>query len=144
MCWEREQSLPCDAVSASEARRLCAGWLGETLGSSSAALDYIDVARLVISELVTNAVNAGCVDAVVLIDLHRRRVRIGVTDDGAGSPQVQHPSASEGHGRGLQIVERLSLAWGVSRAPASKLVWADLAIPATLTADLRCSLPDAK
>jgi anti-sigma regulatory factor (Ser/Thr protein kinase) len=144
MCWEREQSVPCDAAAASGARRLYARWLGETLGDSSAALDCIDVASLVISELVTNAVNAGCVDAMVVINLHRHRVRVGVTDDGAGWPQVQHPSASERHGRGLQIVERLSLAWGVSPAPAGKLVWADLAVPGALTVDLRCSLPGAE
>jgi hypothetical protein len=79
------------------------------------------------------------VHADAMIDLHRQRVRIGVTDDGAGLPQVQHPRANEGHGRGLQIVERLSLAWGVSPAPSGKLVWADLAVPAELTTGLRCS-----
>jgi anti-sigma regulatory factor (Ser/Thr protein kinase) len=140
VCRQFERSLPCDAVAASAARRLCAEWLGETVGTSPAARDCLDVASLVISELVTNAVTAGCVDAVVMMDLHRHRVRVGVTDDGAGLPRVQHPSASEGHGRGLQIVERLSLAWGVSQVPEGKLVWADLSVPAELTTDLRCGV----
>jgi signal transduction histidine kinase len=138
VCRQVDWSLPCDAVAASGARRLCAQWLGKTVGASPAAQDCIDRASLVISELVTNAVNAGCVGAVVRIDLHRHLVRVGVTDDGVGLPQVQHPTASEGHGRGLQIVERLSLAWGVTAVPAGKLVWADLSVPAELTADLRC------
>ena len=141
MCQHHEQALPCDAVAISGARLLGAEWLHESVGKSSTALDCIDVAILVISELVTNAVNAGCQHAAFVMDLHRHRVRIGVTDDGAGLPRVQHPTAREGHGRGLQIVERLSLAWGVSPAAASKLVWADVAVPAELTTDLRCSLP---
>jgi anti-sigma regulatory factor (Ser/Thr protein kinase) len=120
---------------------MCDQWLGEAVGTSSAAQDCIDTVNLVISELVTNAVNAGCVDAAVLIDLHRHRVRVGVTDDGAGLPQIQHPSPNEGHGRGLQIVDRLSVAWGVSPVPAGKRVWADVFVPAELTADLRCGDP---
>jgi anti-sigma regulatory factor (Ser/Thr protein kinase) len=125
-------------VAASGARRLCAQWLSDTVGTSSTAQVCIDEASLVISELVTNAVNAGCVDAVIMLDLHRHRVRVGVTDDGEGLPHVQHPSASEGHGRGLQIVERLSLSWGVSQVPEGKLVWADLSVPAELTGNLLC------
>jgi anti-sigma regulatory factor (Ser/Thr protein kinase) len=144
MCQQREQPLPCDAAAVSGARRFCAKSLNETVGSASGALDCIDAAILVISELATNAINAGCAHAVAMIDVHRHRVRIGVTDDGAGLPHVRHPMLREGHGRGLQIVDRLSLAWGVSPAPAGKLVWADLAVPAELTADLCCSLPGAE
>lgn len=60
MCRQREQTLRCDGVAASKARRLCAQWLSETVGNSSAALDCIGVASVVVSELVTNAVNAAC------------------------------------------------------------------------------------
>jgi anti-sigma regulatory factor (Ser/Thr protein kinase) len=143
MCWQCEHYLPCDASAASQARQFCAQCLGTALGVSPGATECIDVAILVVSELVTNAVLAGCGHTAMTIDVHHGRVRIGAVDDGQGVPQIQHPSAREDHGRGLQIVERLSLAWGVSPVPSGKLVWADLAVPTELTAALPCRLPDA-
>lgn len=139
MCQRSTQIFFCDALAASAARRFCTHSLNETLGTGPIATDFTGIATLVISELVTNAVHASCTQASVVIDVHRSRVRIAVADDGHGQPQVQYPSASDGHGRGLQIIERLSRAWGVSPAPEGKQVWAELDLSAGLTDGMTCS-----
>lgn len=143
MCWQGELMLPCDAAAVATARRFCSHRLSQVIGEGSAAQDSIDDTVLVTSELVTNALNAGCAHTAVAIDVHRTHMRISVEDDAQGLPQVQHPSATQGHGRGLQIVERLSQAWGVSPTPTGKRVWADLVLPAQLTTDLTCAQPSS-
>jgi hypothetical protein len=35
-------------------------------------------------------------------------------------------AASDEHGRGLSIVDRLACAWGVETSPDSKIVWFEL------------------
>jgi hypothetical protein len=61
------------------------------------------------------------------------RLRIEVWDDlpaGLGGPVQYHAAPDEESGRGLELVEALSLDWGWERAPgrAAKRVWAVLAI----------------
>jgi anti-sigma regulatory factor (Ser/Thr protein kinase) len=140
MCWHSELSLLCDAVAVARARQFCAHWLRQVVGTSDEAQDYIDDTVLVTSELVSNAVNAGCTHTVVAIDVHRSHLRLSVADDGEGEPQVQHPPPSERHGRGLQIVQRLSQDWGVTPTAAGKQVWAELRLPVRLTGTLSCEL----
>ena len=58
----------------------------------------------------------------------RAQVRIEVWDKlppSAGVPVLRHPEQSEEHGRGLQMVDRLSRDWGWSLVPAmqTKFVW---------------------
>ncbi|MER6333723.1 ATP-binding protein [Streptomyces sp. NPDC001034] len=89
---------------------------------------------LVTSELVTNAlVHAG--GARIGCRLHRTatRIRIEVADEIAGEtcaalPVPCRPGPEDQHGRGLLLVEALSLRWGVdlpSDRPA-RVVWAEL------------------
>jgi anti-sigma regulatory factor (Ser/Thr protein kinase) len=125
------------------ARRFCLHRLTQVIGDGVAAQNSIDDAVLVTSELVTNALHAGCGHVVIAVDVHRSHVGISVEDDGHGLPQLQHPTETEGHGRGLQIVEQLSRAWGVSPRPIGKTVWADLALPTQLTTYLSCTQPDS-
>ena len=59
----------------------------------------------------------------------RAQVQIELWDNlpqSAGVPVLRHPEESEEHGRGLQMVDRLSRDWGWSPVPAmrAKLVWA--------------------
>jgi anti-sigma regulatory factor (Ser/Thr protein kinase) len=140
MCRHGEVSLACDAAAATGARRFGARWLTEVVGASPGAQDCIDDTVLVASELVSNAVNAGCAYTLIAIDVHRGRVRVSVEDDGDGYPQVQHPPPTASHGRGLQIIERISVDWGVSPTDTGKQVWADLALPIELTGALDCEL----
>ena len=52
-------------------------------------------------------------------------LRIAVTDVGGGEPELQSPSSSDPHGRGLQIVKELSDEWGMidNEDDSGKTVW---------------------
>ncbi|MEV5984214.1 ATP-binding protein [Streptomyces sp. NPDC052051] len=92
--------------------------------------DACDTATLIVSELVTNAIvhTAG---ASVVCELQDEGdvVRIAVRDEGCapGEPHPVPQRCEEEHGRGLLLVEALSLAWGTQKAGAGLLVWAELA-----------------
>ncbi|MEA5363535.1 ATP-binding protein [Amycolatopsis sp., V23-08] len=83
-------------------------------------------ALLVAGELLDNAyLHAGGP-----VELRLRRtawpceVTVAVADDGAGTPHLRVPTRDGG--RGLRVVDRLCLAWGVSHHDDGKLVWARL------------------
>lgn len=85
--------------------------------------------RLVVSELVTNAVRHGAAPADQEIGLsvsaRGGTIRIEVTDHGPGfSPPRLPAPRSQGGGYGLMIVDRLCSSWGVERNGASK-VWCE-------------------
>jgi anti-sigma regulatory factor (Ser/Thr protein kinase) len=64
-----------------------------------------------------NAVQYARTTFVVSIDLTGDGLRVAVTDSGGGNPEAQPlPPASNPHGRGLFIVDRLADEWGVSPA----------------------------
>jgi anti-sigma regulatory factor (Ser/Thr protein kinase) len=92
-----------------------------------------DDGLLVASELVTNAIqHSGCKDTDRLsVEVGHRdgNLMISVHDPGlsgtAASP-VEHEQFGVG-GRGLQIVEQLSVRWGAER-PDGYLVWAELPV----------------
>jgi anti-sigma regulatory factor (Ser/Thr protein kinase) len=89
--------------------------------------DMVSDAELLVSELVTNAVQHG--RPTVSLWLRRAPALIGVSvaDEGDQLPALpgQLPQASASAGRGLLIVDRLSDEWGVSvhDPPPGKTVW---------------------
>lgn len=93
------------------------------------APELLDVVELLVSELAGNCVRHTNSDFEVSVSSDRRRIRVAVSDRGAGKPAVQHVDTSAVAGRGLALVESLSSAWGVrtSRLPrAGKAVWFEL------------------
>jgi two-component sensor histidine kinase len=119
----------------------CREHLEPIMGHGAERDDVVGTAELVVTELVTNAINAGCSDVVVQIDLHRTYLRVSVEDDAAGQLRVREPSTTNEHGRGLHIVEMLATGWGVDPVQDRKRVWADLAVPAHATFGVPCTLP---
>lgn len=85
-------------------------------------------AEIIVSELITNAINADCELAELKLSARSDCVRIEVHDDGVGMPELQSPGIADRHGRGLLIVAALATDWGVERAPEGKRVWAELAL----------------
>lgn len=92
---------------------------------SSAPLRGHD-AELIVSELVTNALRAGAEQIRVDLSLTYGTLRICVSDDATGLPEVQRPAPDAESGRGLVLVGAVADDWGVERLPEGKQVWAEL------------------
>ncbi len=88
-------------------------------------------ARLVVSELATNAsLHTGSPFTVRLV-LTAQDLLVAVSDRSAQEPRLQPMQASEPCGRGIQIVEALSSEWGVRLIhQQGKTVWARLSTAA--------------
>ena len=87
--------------------------------------DTLHAAALVVSELATNCVLHAGSEFRISVQPGTARIRIEVSDSGGGNVRLRHPTPSEAHGRGLQIVDALADAWGTVIDPADghKTVW---------------------
>ena len=100
------RTLPRDPCAVAVARR--------AVEAEAAALsaEQLDVARLLVSELVTNAVRHGAGDEVTLaLEVDDARVRVEVHDAGGQRPARREARGSEG-GYGLNLVATLAARWG--------------------------------
>jgi anti-sigma regulatory factor (Ser/Thr protein kinase) len=94
--------------------------------------EYADDAEAITSELVTNAIQHACgVDAeTVGVTLVRTRnpaaVTVVVTDSSPEGPVKREPSDHSERGRGLLIVDELSVHWGWNLEDSGKAVYAIL------------------
>lgn len=88
--------------------------------------DLADDARLVVSELATNAVRHGRSPFRVSVLPAAGGVRIEVEDLSDGRPQQQPPSLGRSSGRGIALVHAVSARWGVEPGDGGKVVWAEL------------------
>ncbi|GAB3276295.1 hypothetical protein GCM10027589_01830 [Actinocorallia lasiicapitis] len=83
---------------------------------------------LMVSELVTNAVAASGPADPVRLRLTRLtdRLRITVWDRSSLPPLVEHADPESDGGRGLWLVEHLSIAWGwMLESTGGKFVWCE-------------------
>ena len=120
-------ALPADSAAPATARR--------RLGEHAEGLpqQLIDDALLLVSELVTNAVQHGQPDIVLTIRPNPPGIGVSVRDGGAEEPvpPTDEPDPLDLHGRGLHIVDALSSSWGVEpvEPPPGKIVWFELEPP---------------
>jgi anti-sigma regulatory factor (Ser/Thr protein kinase) len=85
-----------------------------------------DNAELLVSEAVTNAVLHGAPELRLTVTAEDADLSVEVADGGTGMPATGAPSeVDDASGRGLEIIELLSVAWGVDVDPAhrGKVVW---------------------
>lgn len=117
-------TLPCDPTAPGLARRVVAHAAVEAGVRGQAA----DSARLITSELVTNAVVHGRseVRLVCVPDAGRRALHVEVGDDNSRHPRIEPVDDGALDGRGLFIVDLLATRWGVRDTADGKLVWFDL------------------
>ena len=112
--------LPRDPTAASLARRrvtdLCREHTPEALSSL----------QLIVSELVSNAVQHGLGPVRLCVDSVGGRVRLEVQDDSSCIPRQRDPDVLAERGRGLLIVAALADAWGVRPAGSGKSVWCEI------------------
>jgi serine/threonine-protein kinase RsbW len=120
-----------------EARPESVGEARRRLAALSAPfLDAVqrDHLKLVISEVVTNAIRHGASDAVVTVAVTPKEefLCVQVTDAGGGlAPKPQALASDEDGGFGLFLVERLTRRWGVTRENDHTRVWFELDYCAT-------------
>jgi anti-sigma regulatory factor (Ser/Thr protein kinase) len=118
--WSREAEWPGTPENVALAREFVALHLEEHL-----LPDLVEGAKLVASELATNAVRHAGTSFVVSIERVDEHVTISVRDGSPKLPVVVAPVPLASGGHGLMLVEALSLNWGVTvSADAGKSVWA--------------------
>ncbi|MCB5183485.1 ATP-binding protein [Streptomyces antimicrobicus] len=89
--------------------------------------DVVDVAELLTTELVTNALVHTDQGAEVSAVLDASRLRVEVRDHTSRKPRPYVPNADDGtHGRGLFLVEQLADSWGVDPLGGGKVVWFEI------------------
>lgn len=91
--------------------------------------DTAETAVLLASELVTNAVRHGHGDVRLRLRRACDALYIEVDDDGSASPDRRHADINDEGGRGLQLVEALSEAWGARPLDHGKSVWCAIKLP---------------
>ena len=119
--------LPADASAAPRARAFVAQQLSDKgLGALA------DDARLVVSELVGNAVlHARSAVGVRVLVVDGSRVRLEVADSSPVAPTFALMDTLARSGRGLVLVDAVSSRWGVDNDPSGgKTVWAELSTAA--------------
>ncbi|MER6172760.1 ATP-binding protein [Streptosporangium sp. NPDC001681] len=97
----------------------------------------VDDVLLVVTELVGNAVRhtaSGSCDGTLtlhVLDAGRRLIRIEVVDSGAATfPEPREPDPESFGGRGLWLVDRCSVRWGVCELDGGRrAVWALMPAP---------------
>jgi hypothetical protein len=101
-------------------------------GVRRALCDYGDDVQLCASELVTNVIRHLGEGAPVTVRVrdHQGRTRLEVTDpDPRALPTLCEAAADAESGRGLALLDAVTLRWGVGQGPCSKTVWCELATP---------------
>ena len=97
-----------------------------------------DPALLLVSELVTNAVQASetqaCLDqpnyqmVSLTLEISDTSLLIKVWDANPGLPVLQEEDVTGDRGRGLLLVDYLADAWGHDDADQGKVVWCEVGI----------------
>ncbi len=126
--------LPFAAASVGVARRRLVSDLIHAGVCGSAVTD----AALVLSELLSNALCHATPrpDSGLRVSWCHQAgsVLVSVTDGGAPTvPELGEPTPSMTGGRGLRIVERLSLCWGTRHDDEGTTVWAEVPVPQMTT-----------
>jgi len=108
-------------------------WAAKTLARWGLSGGLAADLNSVLTELVTNSWQAGADELLVLMELHRERglVDVAVWDDAPGFPVKREPDFAAESGRGLHLVEALTVAWGFEPDPGGgpgKTVWATLCL----------------
>ncbi|MEO6203832.1 MAG: ATP-binding protein [Mycobacteriales bacterium] len=86
----------------------------------------VDEVSLVVSELVTNAVRHAVPPLVLEIEMSDDEVLVAVDDGSPGRPVLTYAPADAEGGRGLQLVDQVSMETGIRPQPPGKTVWAAL------------------
>ena len=119
------ETLPDSTMAASRARVL----LSEAMTTWGSTADH-DTARLLASELVTNALEYAGAPVAIRAYPIGGGLRVEVADQSAWSyplPRAHHEP--DERGRGLELVDAMSARWGWRPRGEGKVVWFELDAP---------------
>ncbi|MGN9837285.1 ATP-binding protein [Nonomuraea sp. H19] len=135
-------------------RRTASWWLSAELSSVGRARrltrrkltawgfgDQVEVAELLVSELVGNAVEHGCGRVRLSFVAEDGLLRCEVEDEDPELPRMGWAEVDDEGGRGLFLVDVLSCCWGGVRTSRGKAVWFEL--PASAHAEAEVGSLDA-
>ncbi|MFI1165023.1 SpoIIE family protein phosphatase [Streptomyces sp. NPDC020801] len=112
------------AVARQQLRELLHDWPSE---------EQVDVAVLLLSEMLTNVLLHTDTDALLIAEIGgekgERRLRVDVADAGDDLPHKRRPGELASSGRGLLLIELLADAWGVDPRGQGKSIWFELYEP---------------
>ena len=122
--WSHSLQVSAEPASASVAREFVSSQL------LTAGLPHlVDDLRLVVSELVTNAISHARTSSTVVLERSGPSVTLTVRDCSPSLPLLRAADSMAGGGRGLGIVDVLSRDWGVTSSLGEpKSVWAAFAV----------------
>jgi len=112
-------TLQRDPTEAGQARRHVAQ------ACEGLSRDVVEIAQLLTTELVTNAIDHGAGEITLDITREPQDLRVDVTDAAPGRPRAADATPDQTRGRGMLIVESLASAWGIEPPSGSrrKSVW---------------------
>lgn len=126
---KRTRSFEHTVDSVSEARR----FVQEVL--QDAPLPLRDAVILMVSELASNCIRHTESDFDLTITLVGEEIRVEASDCGGGVPTMRKPAPTDPSGRGLQIIDMFSTAWGHEARPdKGKTVWFSVMLEAATAA----------
>ena len=113
-------------LATDQAPRKARALLADLLGASL-TLEQVQVAQLLVSEIVTNALRHTPSDVIWLDVEGAERFRVSVTDTSRELPTHHAPQPDETDGRGLLIIHELAEHWGIETVPGDgKRIWFEL------------------
>jgi anti-sigma regulatory factor (Ser/Thr protein kinase)/anti-anti-sigma regulatory factor len=120
------EGLPASVAAARQAREL----LTRAGAEWRLPLDLVQVAQVIATELVSNAVLHAHPPFNFSTVLRENRLHVAAGDGDPNPPRRQTGVTDrDDHGRGLQLVGGLATGWGCLSTPDGKVVWATLRVP---------------
>lgn len=112
--------LAPESASVPYARRFVADQL------SDLPTETVDVARLLVSEVVTNAVLHARTEVSLTLSRNRHTVSVEVADSNPLIPVLRTPGTDAGTGRGLKVLDAMAYRWGTIATESGKVVWFEI------------------
>jgi anti-sigma regulatory factor (Ser/Thr protein kinase) len=118
-----ELALPVDPTAPGRARAL----LHDATRAWDVGDDLYQDAAMVVTEMVANAVDHARTPSTLTLEIDECVLRVAVRDGRPGRSLRALPfDPTSARGRGLQMIEALATAWGVTQHLDGKTVWATL------------------
>jgi serine/threonine-protein kinase RsbW len=112
------RTFPHEPQSVPAARRFATSTL------SGASQETLEAVELMVSELATNCIRHTDSGFDLTIIRNGHDIRVEATDHAGGTPTMRSPEPTDPSGRGLKIIDILSVRWGVQSEPfVGKTVW---------------------